>query len=227
MQYAIYMFKNVRETQKVGGLFSHKGTKAFDEGGKDTGIDNYYAPCDLKVVAKGGSQVNFVYFQSIAPVKFANGQEDYINFRVGHDNDISNIYVGQVFKQFDVIGQEGTRGANGNHSHIQVAKGQYKGILKGIYGFYMLVNEIHPTEVFSMLEGYNSVLKTSYTWNWVKNSAYVALIAVKNENVYIIKRGDTLSSIAKRYKTTYQKIAKDNGISNPNRISVGQKLIIK
>lgn len=44
---------------------------------------------------------------------------------------------------------------------------------------------------------------------------------------YIVKRGDTLSSIAKKYGTTYQKIARDNGISNPNKIYAGQKLIIK
>lgn len=44
---------------------------------------------------------------------------------------------------------------------------------------------------------------------------------------YVVKRGDTLSSIAKKYGTTYQKIAKDNGIANPNKIYAGQKLIIK
>ena len=44
---------------------------------------------------------------------------------------------------------------------------------------------------------------------------------------YIVKKGDTLSGIARKYNTTYQKIAKDNNISNPNKISVGQKLIIK
>lgn len=46
-------------------------------------------------------------------------------------------------------------------------------------------------------------------------------------NYYIVKKGDTLSGIAKKYGTTYQKIAKDNGIANPNKIYVGQKLVIK
>lgn len=48
-----------------------------------------------------------------------------------------------------------------------------------------------------------------------------------NETIYIVKSGDTLSSIAKRYNTTYQKIANDNNISNPNLIYPNQKLIIK
>ena len=43
---------------------------------------------------------------------------------------------------------------------------------------------------------------------------------------YTVKRGDTLSEIAEKYGTTYQQIAKDNGIENPNYIRVGQKLKI-
>lgn len=48
-----------------------------------------------------------------------------------------------------------------------------------------------------------------------------------SQKVYIVKSGDTLSSIAAKFGTTYQKIARDNNISNPNIIYPGQKLIIK
>ena len=44
---------------------------------------------------------------------------------------------------------------------------------------------------------------------------------------YTVKKGDTLSGIASKYGTTYQAIAKDNNIKNPNLIKVGQKLKIK
>lgn len=44
---------------------------------------------------------------------------------------------------------------------------------------------------------------------------------------YTIKSGDTLSGIAKRYGTTYQNLAKLNGISNPNKIYAGQKIRVK
>lgn len=50
---------------------------------------------------------------------------------------------------------------------------------------------------------------------------------VSHETIYIVKSGDTLSAIAKKYNTTYQKIAKDNNISNPNLIYPNQKLVIK
>ena len=44
---------------------------------------------------------------------------------------------------------------------------------------------------------------------------------------YKVKKGDTLSSIANKYGTTYTKIAKDNNLADPNKIYVGQKLKIK
>lgn len=46
------------------------------------------------------------------------------------------------------------------------------------------------------------------------------------EEVYTVKSGDTLSAIARKYKTTYQKLAEHNGIANPNLIYVGQKIKI-
>ena len=50
---------------------------------------------------------------------------------------------------------------------------------------------------------------------------------IKPETIYIVKQGDNLSSIAKKFGTTYQKIANDNNIKNPNLIYPNQKLVIK
>lgn len=47
------------------------------------------------------------------------------------------------------------------------------------------------------------------------------------ERTYTVKSGDTLSGIAAQFGTTYQKIAADNGIANPNLIYPGQVLVIK
>ncbi len=43
---------------------------------------------------------------------------------------------------------------------------------------------------------------------------------------YIVRYGDTLSGIAQKYHTTYQKIAEENHIQNPDRIYSGQVLYI-
>lgn len=50
---------------------------------------------------------------------------------------------------------------------------------------------------------------------------------VSSVKTYVVKKGDTLSKIASNYGTSYKKIASDNGISDPNKIFTGQKLIIK
>ena len=47
------------------------------------------------------------------------------------------------------------------------------------------------------------------------------------ETTYVVKKGDTLSGIASKFGTTYQKIAEINGIKNPNKINVGQVLKIR
>jgi LysM repeat protein len=44
--------------------------------------------------------------------------------------------------------------------------------------------------------------------------------------IYIVRRGDTLYSIARRFGTTYQALAALNGLRSPYTIYVGQRLVI-
>lgn len=46
------------------------------------------------------------------------------------------------------------------------------------------------------------------------------------EKTYTVQSGDTLSGIAAKYGTTYQKLASYNGIANPNLIYPGQVIKI-
>lgn len=48
----------------------------------------------------------------------------------------------------------------------------------------------------------------------------------QTKKTYIVAKGDTLSKIANRYNTTYKKLAEINNIKDPNKIYVGQELII-
>lgn len=45
-------------------------------------------------------------------------------------------------------------------------------------------------------------------------------------NIYVVKRGDTLSAIASKFGTTVSKLSALNLIKNPNLINVGQELIV-
>ena len=51
-------------------------------------------------------------------------------------------------------------------------------------------------------------------------------VAILDYQTYTVQSGDTLSGIASRFGTSYQKIASDNGIANPNLIYPGTVLRI-
>jgi LysM repeat protein len=51
-------------------------------------------------------------------------------------------------------------------------------------------------------------------------------ITTSSDDIYVVKSGDTLASIAAKYGTTYQKLAKYNNIVNPDSIRTGQRIKI-
>ena len=79
-------------------------------------------------------------------------------------------------------------------------------------------------EVLSGRYGNGDVRKT------VLGSRYLAVqdqVNAGSAQYYTVQSGDTLSGIAAKYGTSYQKVAQLNGISNPNVIYVGQRLRVK
>lgn len=66
------------------------------------------------------------------------------------------------------------------------------------------------------------------TGNWGQGSGYVFQgFIYMPKTYYTVKKGDTLSGIAKKYGTTVAQLAKWNNIQNVNIIRVGQKLRVK
>ena len=68
--------------------------------------------------------------------------------------------------------------------------------------------------------------KTIYTVIHPGDGLTISGQTVNATRAYTVRRGDTLSSIANRYGTTWQKLQKMNSLSNPNWIYLGQKLNI-
>ncbi|WBY64051.1 LysM peptidoglycan-binding domain-containing protein [Thermocaproicibacter melissae] len=73
-------------------------------------------------------------------------------------------------------------------------------------------NKIYPGQVLKLT-------RSASTGNSAPKSAVAA--------TYTVKAGDTLSAIAAKFGTTYQKLAALNGIANPNLIYPGQVLKIR
>ena len=78
----------------------------------------------------------------------------------------------------------------------------------------------HPIGAIYYLTEYSYSNKINNGFNIVDCDDYVETIT------YTVSWGDTLTKIAAKHETTVEKIVRDNNISNPDKIYVGQKLKI-
>lgn len=75
----------------------------------------------------------------------------------------------------------------------------------------------------------NRLTQAGYDYNAVQNIVNSKLGSSNTSSTtttYTVKSGDTLSGIASKFGTTYQKLAEINGIADPNKIYIGQVLKI-
>lgn len=122
---------------------THVGQKALDLAGKDTGIDNVFAPFD-GVVKRIWDNGNSVWLESAAPVRYADGTVDYMTILATHDNNVADLSVGEHVKQGQVFYQEGTAGqATGNHVHLGIGRGKFtgNGWFENSYGYWTINNQ--------------------------------------------------------------------------------------
>ena len=222
MQKAVLMMDYLRVTQGANGSYSHKGNKAIDLGGYDTNKDHLKAPF-TGTIKKIYDYSNTVWLESNDLVEYADGTIDYMTVLTSHDNDISNLKVGDVINQGEIYYNEGNKGdVTGNHIHLAVGKGKFTGDgwYKNEYGSYCINNQYDVYKALFLLDTVNIINDGGY--NWVKTST----LETNNIIVYTVVKGDNLTKLAKRYNTTVEELVKLNNIKNKNLIYVGQKLII-
>lgn len=149
VQYAMYPNPVMNITQSINGSYSHMGTNAIDDAQQDTGISNGYAPCDMVCVATDYVNGNAMFWQSVNPVRTRNYGVTHIYMMVIHDNT-ANAYKGMTIAQGQQLFSEGTAGyATGNHNHIEVGIGQFKGMyVLNAYGVYMMPGNVNPADIF-------------------------------------------------------------------------------
>lgn len=121
---------------------------------------------------------------------------------------------------YDLItGSSRYAGAINNKS----ASSTIKAIHEGGYA----TNPSYQSKIMNIINTYN-LTQYDKCMTGINSSTPVSkpVTSTNSTVTYTVKKGDTLSAIAKKYNTTYQKIASDNGIKNPNLIRIGQVLKI-
>lgn len=223
MEKAIFMMEYLNISQKANDAFSHSGDKAIDIAGKDTGIDSFKAPF-TGVIKRIYPNVNAVWLESIEKVKYADGTIDYMTILTMHDNDVANLTEGKIIKQGEIYYDEGRKGnTTGNHIHLAIGKGKFSGNgwYQNEYGNYVINNQYDVYKALYLLDSVKVLNDGGY--NFVKTN----ILKEEKPNTYVVKSGDSLYGISRRFNTTVSELARINNIANVNLIYIGQILLLK
>lgn len=141
-------FTDMYITQGSNSAFSHKGIMANDVRGAEVGVRYpYYAPCDLKCI-KVYPDSGQSMWQSINPVRCANGNITKVTVMIAHSNS-QDCYPTQVIYQGDQWDNMGDKGnATGVHCHIQTEQGDDTSWYKNEYGIYQFNNEVDLDDMY-------------------------------------------------------------------------------
>ena len=164
----------MRVTQREESVYSHAGSLAMDFGGKDSGADKLYCPCDMVVKRCRQNANGELYLESTLPVQFADGTTDYARLLCLHDGSF-NVVEGQVLKQGDYFYDEGGMGGgNPNafavHVHIEAGKGKWASCTqsRNSQGTYVIERQAHLYDLFVM--GDDVIIKDDGGFAWKRVS---------------------------------------------------------
>jgi LysM repeat protein len=180
------------------------------------------------------AQFNNGGFGNLVIVRHYNGLETYY----GHLSKIK-VKVDQKVKSGELLGLGGSTGRSYNpHLHLEV---RYQDHPVDPFAFIDWTGKklksnvlVLEKKVFSPWDmGIEPVDISSPNFKTVSNPVVNTNTNITNESTdpnasyHIIKKGDTLYSIAKANGTTLQQICDWNGIKDPDKIFLGQKIRVK
>lgn len=175
MQKFKFPMEYLRVTQGENGSYSHAGSLAMDFGGKDTGADKLYCPCDMIVKRCRQKANGELYLESTLPVEFADGTTDYARLICLHDG-VFNVVEGQVLKQGDYFYDEGGMGSGnpkafGTHVHMEAGKGKWNSCTQSAnsQGTYVIENQSHLYDLFILGDDVQILDGGGYEWKRVSD----------------------------------------------------------
>ena len=205
----------VLQNKDEGKYYSHpfKGTVTSRFGYRKS---RFHYGIDIDLIT--GDQVMCAFDGMVRVVRYDKGYGNVVVIR--NDNGLETVYAhllkalvdtNQLVKAGEVIGFGGNTGrSSGSHLHFEV---RYLG------------SALNPESVIDF-ENYKTLSDTVYLTP--SNFRYLHRLKVdKNASYHIVKSGDNLSRIAKRYGTSVNKLCYLNGINQNSIIRIGQKLRVR
>lgn len=177
MYYFTYPFKKMSISQNYS-QGNHKphwnGSKKnndypIDECCGDSGRSPVYAPVDMKVLKIYGlnttKTTNAIVLQTTSKVRTPIGDKVVImTLTHPEESDIKKLKAGQIIKKGNIICYEGKDGeATGNHIHMTVGTGDYKGLLQNGNGKWCFVETTvnKPEEIFYVNTKFTTIVKST------------------------------------------------------------------
>lgn len=148
-------------------------------------------------------------YGNVIVIRHSNGLETYY----AHLSKI-NVEIGEEVFAGQIIGLGGNTGhSHGSHLHFEV---RYLG------------QPINPTDIISFTDHKlisDTLCLSKKTFDYICEAKKAASKNYANSNkTHIVKKGETLSAIARKYNTTPQMLSKKNGIKITKTLHCGQKI---
>ncbi len=157
-------------------------------------------------------------YGNVVVLRHANGLETYY----GHMSQYI-VNTDDVVKAGEVIGYCGSTGhSTGPHLHFET---RYMGQSFDPERIFDFQNNTLRDTTFTLKKHYFSIY--SHEGQSDKESQSASTKVAPKHVTYTVRKGDTLSKIAKKHGTTVSKLCKLNKISAKKTLRVGQKLIVK
>lgn len=233
MQYLCYPLKFMRITQDYNGStshYKHSHSKdgiidySVDDGEKDTGCNDYfYAPCNLTIKKIYTAGTNTFWWESVDKVYLADGRESKVCGYVIHcpDSSLNKLKLNKIYKQGELLAQEGKDGATGFHFHHAVGLGEFKGggWVKNSAGAWVLITTggaIKPENAYWVNDNFTQILNAKgLKWKHCRSGEKI----VESLKYYPKYTGSTVSIVSALSSlkidssfTHRKKIAAANGI---------------
>ncbi len=215
----------VKKTKK-----HHNGTDIFGVGKGPHYIESFYDGKVLKATvstAEGGGFGHYVI------VQHKIGKDYYTSLYAHLKPGSIKVKAGQKIEAGTVLGIMGTSGmSTGIHLHWEIWKGKTHGWSSDGKGFVEPISFVEALIKMEDAKGFADVatpedapaeiIKVEESKTVSQASSKTIKKSPTTAKAHKVVSGDTLGSIAKRYKTTVANLVSINKIKDANKISVGQ-----